>query len=40
MPFKCSECDFYLDKDSGAPYICPKCDKVGTFARCEERKMT
>lgn len=35
MPFKCTNCDYYLDKDSGAPYECPKCRALGSFARCQ-----
>lgn len=35
MPFSCQRCDFYLDKDAGAPYECPNCGKLGAFQRCE-----
>ncbi|KKL89884.1 hypothetical protein LCGC14_1910180 [marine sediment metagenome] len=39
MPFECVRCGEYLDKDSGAPYQCPKCKAFDSFVRCKSRKI-
>lgn len=34
MPFQCKICKFYIDKDSGMPYLCPNCKAPGSLERC------
>lgn len=38
MPFECKKCKYYINKDSGAPYECPKCGALGSFIRCENKQ--
>jgi len=33
MPFECKYCGYFINKDSGAPYECPKCRNKGVFER-------
>ena len=35
MPFRCSNCGHYFNKDHGVPYKCPACKEYGTIERCE-----
>lgn len=38
MPFECKYCGYFINKDIGAPYTCPKCKNKAAFIRVPNKK--